>query len=44
MRTLFAEPPEGRLVVPTLQDALDRIAALERRLEELSKRVEAIAP
>ena len=44
MRTLFGGPPAGRLVVPTLQDALDRIATLERRLDELAKRVETIAP
>lgn len=32
MRDLFQGPPTGRLVIPTLEDAMERIAALERRL------------
>lgn len=39
-RALFAGLPTGRLVLPTLQDALDRVAALERRLAELERRCE----
>ena len=40
MDTLFLAPPSGRLVVPTLQDAFDRIALLEQRLDDLSRRLE----
>jgi hypothetical protein len=35
MRALFTGEPSGRVVVPTLQDALDRIDLLERRMAEL---------
>lgn len=35
MRTLFLGPPAGRLVLPSMQNALDRIARLERRLDDL---------
>lgn len=42
VRALFTGPPTGRLVVPTLQDALDRIAALEEQVEHLSRRLEEI--
>jgi len=39
MRTLFLGEPTGRLVIPTLQDALERIAELERRLTALEGRL-----
>lgn len=35
MRALFAGEPTGRLTLPSLQDALERIAALEERLNTL---------
>ena len=38
MTAFFQGNPTGRLVVPTLQDALERIADIERRLEEIEKR------
>ena len=41
MRARFAGPPTGRLVPPSLQAALDRIAALERRVAELEGRAAA---
>ncbi len=44
MRALFTGPPAGRLVVPTLQDALNRIALLEEQVAELSRREAEIAP
>ena len=37
METLFTGDPTGRLSIPTLQDALDRIEALEHRLTALEK-------
>lgn len=40
MHTLFSGPATGRLVLPTLQDALDRIATLEQRLDQLTQRLE----
>lgn len=40
MQALFASPPSGRLVVPTLQEAFDRIALLEQRLDDLARRLE----
>ena len=39
MMALFQGEPTGRLVIPTLQDALERIAELERRLDDLGKRM-----
>ncbi|MFM9106350.1 MAG: hypothetical protein ACKOWF_06585 [Chloroflexota bacterium] len=36
---LFAAAPSGRLVLPSLAAALDRIAALERRLDLLEARL-----
>jgi hypothetical protein len=39
MRALFAGEPAGRLTIPTLQDALKRIAELERRLALLEARL-----
>jgi len=39
MQVLFSEPPICRLVIPTLQDALERIRRLEQRLAFLEKRV-----
>ncbi|MGH2559959.1 MAG: hypothetical protein ACRDJH_12905 [Thermomicrobiales bacterium] len=39
MEGVIGGPPAGRLVLPTLQDALDRIAALERRLDEIANRL-----
>jgi hypothetical protein len=35
MRSLFSGDPNGRAVILTLQDALERIAALEKKVEEL---------
>jgi hypothetical protein len=35
MQALFGGEPTGRLVIPTLADAMERIAALERRLTAL---------
>jgi hypothetical protein len=34
---LFRGPPAGRLLLPRLQDALDRIAMLEQRLDDLGR-------
>jgi hypothetical protein len=39
MEKLFRERPSGLLVIPTLQEALDRIETLERRLHELEQRL-----
>lgn len=35
MRQLFAEEPSGRLIIPTLQDALQKIDDLEERIAVL---------
>lgn len=35
IRSLLASPPTGRLILPTLQEALDRISLLEQRLSAL---------
>jgi hypothetical protein len=37
MRVLFSGDPAGRLVIETLGDALERIAALEERVAELER-------
>jgi hypothetical protein len=37
MYDLFSGEPAGQLVIPTLQDALDRIAELERRVAALEE-------
>jgi hypothetical protein len=39
MGALFAREPTGRLAIPTLDDALERIAVLERRLDALEARL-----
>lgn len=39
MHALLTGEPAGRLVIPTLEDALERIAALEQRIAELEKRL-----
>ncbi len=39
MRALFSGEPSGTLTIPTLQDALERIERLERRLAALEARV-----
>jgi hypothetical protein len=39
MRRLLAGEPAGRLLLPTLQQALDRIADLERRLAALEQQL-----
>jgi hypothetical protein len=39
MMALFQREPTGLLVIPTLQDALEKITELERRLDELERRV-----
>lgn len=36
---LFSDTAAGRLLIPTLQDALDRIGVLERRLAVLEERL-----
>jgi hypothetical protein len=38
MRTLFQGEPAGQLVIPTLEDAFERMAELERRVVELESR------
>lgn len=39
MRTLFGGEPAGKLVIPTLQDALERIAELEQRLAAIEAKL-----
>lgn len=39
MGALFTGDPTGRLSIPTLQDALDRIEALEHQLAALEKKL-----
>ncbi|HEU5439601.1 MAG TPA: GIY-YIG nuclease family protein, partial [Ktedonobacterales bacterium] len=41
MRLLVSADPSGRLVIPTLQDALDRIERLEERVRALEARLES---
>ncbi len=41
MRAAFAGEPTGQLTLPTLQDALERIAALEERLNALEAQIKA---
>jgi len=38
MESLFRGDPAGRLVLPTLQTALDRLSSLEKRVEELERK------
>jgi hypothetical protein len=38
MKDLFDGQPSGRLLIPTLEDAVERIAALERRMALLEAR------
>ncbi len=38
MESLFREPARGILVIPSLQDALERLAQLEKKLEDLARR------
>jgi hypothetical protein len=40
LQTLFVGPSTGRLILPTLQDALDRIASLQRQIEVLAQRLD----
>jgi len=40
MQQLFGGTPAGRLVIPTLQEALDRLAKLERRIQLLERHVD----
>lgn len=40
LRIQFTGPSSGRLVLPNLQDALDRIAALQRQVDELTRRID----
>lgn len=37
MTQLFKGAPSGRATIPTLQDALNKIEMLERRIAELEK-------
>jgi hypothetical protein len=39
MRTLFTGEAAGRLVIPMLEDALERIAELEERVGALERRL-----
>jgi len=39
MRAVFLSEPTGRIIFPTLRDALKRIAQLERRLAALEQRL-----
>lgn len=39
MHQLFTSEPAGRLVIPTLQDALDRLEQLEARVQALEARL-----
>ena len=39
MEVLFSGPPEGKLVLPDLQGALDRIVQLEAKVEVLESRL-----
>jgi hypothetical protein len=39
MQALFNGEPTGRLIIPTLQDALERIEALERQLADVTRRL-----
>ncbi len=39
MRSLFSSQPAGRLSIPTLQDALARLAEVERRLAALERAI-----
>ena len=39
MMAIFQGESTGRLVIPTIQDALEKITELERRLDDLEKRV-----
>ncbi|HEX8995131.1 MAG TPA: hypothetical protein VF812_03780 [Ktedonobacterales bacterium] len=39
MTAMFSEEPTGRLTLPTLLSALERIAALEERLRELEVKI-----
>jgi predicted GIY-YIG superfamily endonuclease len=40
MTALFTTDATGRLMIPTLQDALERIATLERRVEALERQAQ----
>jgi len=39
MRLLFQEEPADRLIIPSLQEALERIATLEKRLDTIEKHI-----
>ena len=39
MRSLFSKEPTGHLYIPTLEDAMERIADLESRIVDLEKRL-----
>jgi hypothetical protein len=40
IRALFLGSSAGHLILPTLQDAHDRIASLQRQIDELSRRLD----
>jgi hypothetical protein len=42
MRSVLSAPPTGRLVLPSLAEALSRIASLEERVTALEERVTAL--
>jgi hypothetical protein len=43
MRSFFTALPSGVLILPTLKDAMDKIALLEKRIEEIESQLKAIA-
>jgi hypothetical protein len=42
MKELFSREPDGRFVIPTLQDALNRIEQLEKRIAKLESKSKKI--
>jgi hypothetical protein len=41
-RAVFLGPSTGHLILPTLQDALDRIASLQRQIDGLAQRLDGM--
>lgn len=39
IETLFTGDPSGRLDIPTLQDAIERIARLENKLSQIEQQL-----
>ena len=42
MQELFESEPTGRLVIPTLESALNRIKVLEERIQVLEKSIRSL--